>query len=61
MTEEQFKKLTTGDIVRLESNHTPYVVTANHGESITAVKTMNMTNPHEWVLVLKANYSKPDK
>lgn len=56
MTPEQFKHLSTGDLVRHINDKDIYVVTANFGSHITAVKTVDMTNPPEWVLVGKADY-----
>lgn len=53
MTEEEFKKLDTGDIVRLHHDGASYVVTFNYGGHVTAVRTMDMTNPREWQLVSK--------
>ena len=52
MTKTQFKKLKPGDLVRhVLSGSTAYVVTANYGERVTAVRTMDLTNPSEWIKV----------
>jgi len=51
--------LERGDIVKNQSNDKTYVVTANYGERVTAVATVDMTNPDEWELVLKANHVQP--
>jgi hypothetical protein len=59
MTKEQFRALKEGDIVRSEGG-LGYIVTANYGDRVTAVRTMDMTNPDEWVLVLKANHRAPE-
>ncbi|MBN3949384.1 MAG: hypothetical protein HWQ38_24140 [Nostoc sp. NMS7] len=59
MTPEQFKNLKTGDIVRgVLSSHT-YIVTDNYGDHVTAVRTVDLTNPSEWELVQKSLYAKP--
>jgi hypothetical protein len=57
MTEEQFKELGVGDVVKSAVRHCVYVVTANYGDRVTAVMTADMTNPDEWLLVRKANRS----
>lgn len=53
MTPEQFKKLKRGDYVRHVSPiyYPTYVVMGNYGDHVTAVRTVDMTNPAEWVLV----------
>lgn len=56
MTKEEFKKLDVGDIVHHASGSQPLIVTANYGKRVTAVMTADMTNPQEWVLVLKATH-----
>lgn len=55
---KDFSSLGRGDIVRHKRNRsTSYVVDANHGGSITAMATVDMTNPDEWELVLKCTYA----
>ena len=55
---KDFSNLSRGDIVRHKRNRsTSYVVDVNHGGSITAMATVNMTNPDEWELVLKCAYA----
>ena len=61
MTIEQFWNLQTGDIIRHVNDSDSYLVTANYGNHITAVKIADATNPAEWVLVLKANYKAPER
>jgi len=52
MTEEQFRKLRDGDIVRHKSEGSlPYIVTGNYGGRVTAVRSQDMTNPIEWDLI----------
>lgn len=54
MTREQMKSLHVGDIVRHISRDESYVVTENYGDRVTAVRSMDITNAAEWVLVAKA-------
>ena len=54
MTGEEFASLKVGDIVRGKSSHQAYVVTAHYGSRVTAVKTVDLTNPAEWDLVWQA-------
>lgn len=56
MTEEEFQMLQTGDIVRPMSGPHSYVVTGNYGGRVTAVRTVDMTNPPEWALIRKAKH-----
>lgn len=56
MTQEQFDGLQRGDIVcNVMTPETHYIVTANYGDRVTAVKTVDVTYPSEWVLKIKAN------
>jgi len=50
---DQFKSLRTGDIVSHKSKYDIgiYVVTANYGNRVTAVRTVDITNPYEWDLI----------
>lgn len=43
-----FEGLERGDIVRHITSAETYVVLANYGDRITAVKHADMTNPAEW-------------
>jgi hypothetical protein len=45
--------LDVGDIIRHACDHQTYVVTSNYGDRVTAVQTVDVTNPIEWVLVSK--------
>ena len=54
MTNDEMKNLQPGDIVRHKSGASGYVVTANYRSRVTAVCTVDITNPIEWVLVQKA-------
>lgn len=48
MKEDEFEKLKTGDLVRHVQGYRIYVVTANYGGRVTAVDSVDMTNPCEW-------------
>lgn len=54
MTKKEFKDLSTGDIVRGWTSGQVFIVTANYGDHVTAVKVVDMTNPADWSLVAKA-------
>lgn len=56
MMPDKFWKLQPGDIVRHAESGESYMVTSNYGERVTAVRTVDLTNPHEWQLALKAKY-----
>jgi hypothetical protein len=45
---QKLKELKTGDIIRSRFNQEVYVVTANYGDRVTAVSTVEVTNPPEW-------------
>ena len=55
MNKNDFDNLVVGDIVRHKSSIHTYVVTAHFGDRITAVRSVDITNPYEWDVV-----SKPD-
>lgn len=49
MTLEEFEALKPGDLVRhANGDWHVYIVTAYYGDRITAVRTIDMTNPAEW-------------
>lgn len=55
MTSAQFKALKPGDIVRhIGAHDESYLVTANYGDRCTVVRTHDLTNPADWVLVRQA-------
>lgn len=51
MSREDFKRLDRGAIVRHKSLGDSYVVTANYGDRVTAVRSVDLTNPDEWEVV----------
>ena len=54
MTEDDLKALEPGDIVaRVIDRTQTYIVTANYGDRITAVRSVDLTNPVEWVITSK--------
>jgi len=60
MKPEDLKQLQPGDIVRGKSSEISYVVTANYGTRVTAVRTQDITNAEEWEIVQKAAPPKSD-
>jgi len=55
MKKEEFNSLDLGDIIRHTSPQktSVYMVTGNYGGRVTAVKTVDLTNPDEWLIVSK--------
>jgi len=53
MTDNELKNLNTGDIIRHLSSGDSLVVTGNNGDTATAVRTCEITNPIEWQLISK--------
>jgi hypothetical protein len=54
MTRDEFLKLQPGDIVRHVLGESSFIVTVNYGTHVTAVRTADLTNPEEWLLIQKA-------
>lgn len=46
--------LTPGTIVRNVGSGQVYIVTGNYGKRVTAVRTVDITNPPEWEVVTPA-------
>ena len=59
MDKETFRALNQGDIIEYKMRSETYVVTMAFEDRVTAVTSVDVTNPDEWDLVLKASYSKP--
>jgi hypothetical protein len=57
VTEQEFSCLQTGDIVKSDLGSKTFIVTSNYGGRVTAVTTVDMTNPFEWELVAKAHHT----
>lgn len=53
---ENIMQLKTGDIIRHKSSSEGYIVTAQYGGRATAVRTVDVTHPNEW-LVMRADNS----
>ncbi|MGH6977951.1 MAG: helix-turn-helix domain-containing protein, partial [Brevundimonas sp.] len=51
MTEDEMRMLQVGDIVRHRANADSVVVTANYGSHAIAVRTVRISNPHEWTRI----------
>ena len=58
MNKKEFKQLERGDLVCHATAHDIYIVTANYGDRITAIRSQDLTNPREWELVAKATYER---
>lgn len=54
MNKTEFMQLREGDIVQGKSSCLGYVVVANYGNHVLVVRSMEITNPDEWVLIQKA-------
>ena len=57
MTTEEMKHLERGDIVKHALDPRTFIVTGNYGGRVTAVATVDITNPPEWEVVLKADWT----
>ncbi len=54
MNIDEMKSLDVGDIIKhAGTGNSCYVVTGNYGGRVTAVKTVDVTNPSEWILRVK--------
>lgn len=53
MTDEEFKNLKEGDIIRHELDSEGYMVANDLGRSKTIIRVLDASNPAEWVLVSK--------
>lgn len=54
MTDDELQNLQPGDLIRGKVDGEAYVVTANYGSHVTAVRTADLTNPIEWDIIQKA-------
>jgi hypothetical protein len=55
MTYQELGELGPGDIIgHASGDGISYIVTANYGDRVTAVRTVDITNPGEWMIVRKA-------
>jgi len=44
----EFRQLQIGDSIRHKNDTRMFIITANFGDRITAVATVDLTNPFEW-------------
>ena len=51
MTREIMAALQPGDLIRHRESGEALVVTASYGNRVTAVRTYDVTNPGEWLVV----------
>lgn len=58
MTKDEFKDLKEGDVVlnKMDRGH-GYIVHANYGGRVTAVRTADLTNHEEWEITHKCIHS----
>jgi hypothetical protein len=54
MTNEEFKHLREGDIVRAKASGISYVICVNYGRHVSAVRTIDITNPEDFDVIEKA-------
>ena len=61
MDKRDFEALGRGDLIRHKATGLAetYIVSVRYGDRVTALASVDIINPIEWDLVLKANYSKP--
>lgn len=55
-----FKNLKHGSLVRHKSGGKAFTVMANYGDRVTAVRTVDLTNPSEWDEVDEAGEIVPE-
>lgn len=46
-----FQKLKPGDIIKHFDDNRAFVVTGNYGGRVTAVSSVDLTNPSEWEVI----------
>ncbi len=51
---EMLSDLKVGDTVIGKSFARPYIVTAHYGDRVTAVMSIDITNPNEWTVMRDA-------
>jgi hypothetical protein len=62
MTEEEFAKLSEGDLVRHVNSSEAYTVMGNYMRfGVVLVRTALAHNPREWDLVAQARYTMQDE
>ncbi len=53
MTPRELEELKTGDVVKHICKMQSFVVTANYGNRVTAVQTVDITHADEWEIITK--------
>lgn len=48
---KRLSELAIGDIVIGKASAISYIVTANYGNRVTAVRSADITNPDEWMVI----------
>lgn len=61
MTDQEFDRLAVGDLIRHKGGSKAYVVQANYGSYVIAVRVAHVTNPTEWDLIGKAMHDPYEK
>ena len=51
MTDKKFSELEAGNVVRHKDSGNGYIVTGNYGIMVSVVRTINIVNPKEWIVV----------
>ena len=57
---KNFSDLERGDMVRHTTSPESYVVSFNYGSRVTAVTTVDLTNPKEWEVLRFENEDKKE-
>lgn len=60
MNREEMENLKDGDIISHRVHKGHFMVTANYGDRVTAVKTVDITNPDEWEIESKIEIRRLD-
>lgn len=55
MTRDMMAALQPGDLISHRGSGESLVVTANYGNRVTAVRTYDVTNPCEWLVIRRSS------
>ncbi len=58
MNEKELDQLEPGDVIRNKGSSRSYVVLDNYGKRLIAIRTICISNPGEWDLILKAKHTR---
>lgn len=53
ITIQNLSDLDVGDVIMSKATGERYVVTSNYGTHVTAVKSVDVTNPPEWMKLVR--------